>query len=448
MKQNTHNTLQWCFFIVIWAGICCNKKFDSPPAYTGPSIQPNISIRDLRAMHFTGNFERILGDHIIEGIVVADDSKDNFYKSIVIQDSTAGITVRMDGSGLYNDYPVGRRVVVKLKDLWLGDYAKMIQLGAAVDRSDPVFPELVAIPTTLFERYIIKKELNNTVVPKHVRLDQLNDSLQSCLIAVDNVEFSVSDTGKPYADAVNKLSANATVKSCSGGSAYIRTSGFANFAGAKAPRGNGTLTAIYSVFGTTKQLLIRDTSDVQMNGLRCTGAGAKLLFNENFENAAANMDINLTGWKNISESGSISFTAKTTNNNIYAEISAFATNKPVIVSWLIIPAVNLSNSANEVLSFQTKDGFDNGAVFQVYVSTNYDGGNTPWKAKWTALKATIAKGSISAIRNDWVPSGSISLAGFSGMVYIAFRYDGADPGNVFDKRTTTFQLDNVRVEGN
>jgi hypothetical protein len=147
---------------------------------------------------------------LIEGIVMADDSKDNFYKSIVIQDSTAGITIRMDGSGLYNDYPVGRKLAVKLKGLWLGDYAKMIQLGAAVDRSDPMFPELVAIPSTLFERYITRKELNNAIIPKHMRLDQLNDSLQSCLVAIDNVEFAVSDTGKPYADAINKASANAT----------------------------------------------------------------------------------------------------------------------------------------------------------------------------------------------------------------------------------------------
>lgn len=445
MKKNIHHIIQCC---VLLAGISCNKKFDSPPVYTGPSIQPELSIRDLRAMHFTGSFEKILDDHVIEGIVVADDNNDNFYKSIVIQDSTAGITIRMDGTGLYNDYPVGRKLAVKLKGLWLGDYAKMIQIGGAIDRTDPAYPELVAIPSTLFERYIIKKELNNAMVPIRVRLDQLNDSLQSCLVAIDNIEFAVSDTGKPYADAINKLSANATVRSCAGGSAYVRTSGFANFAAVKTPRGNGTLTAVYSVFGTTKQLLLRDTSDVQLNGLRCTGTGAKLLVEEKFENAVVNTGLALPGWKNIPENGGIVFTSKKTANNTYAEISAFATNKPAVVSWLIMPPVNLSNSANEVLSFQTKDGFDNGAVLQVFVSTNYDGGNSPWKAKWTLLKANIAKGATSSVRNDWVSSGSIGLAGFSGMVHIAFRYDGADPVAVLDKRTTSFQLDNVKVEGN
>jgi hypothetical protein len=437
-----------CYVLVGLISICCNKKFDAPPVYVGADVKPDLSIRDLRAMHFTGNFERILDDHIIEGIVVADDSKDNFYKSIVLQDSTGGITIRMDASGLYNDYPLGRRLAVKLKDLWLGDYAKMIQLGAGVDRSDPVFPELLAIPAPLFDRYIIKKELHNIPIPKHVRLDQLNDSLQSCLLAIDNVEFTVSDTGRTYADAVNKLSDNATIKSCGGGSAIIRTSGFANFASAKVPRGNGTVTAVYSVFKTEKQLLIRDTSDVQMNNLRCTGSGSKLLFSENFESGVTNTVTGTAGWRNIAESGGLSFVTKAANNNLFTEISAFATNQPTVVSWLIMPAINLSNSANEVLSFQTKDGFDNGGILQVYISSNYDGSNTPSKAKWTLLKAIISKGTVSAIRSDWVPSGSISLSGFSGTIYIAFRYDGADPLNQFDKRTTTFQVDNIRIEGN
>ncbi|MEO7530804.1 MAG: DUF5689 domain-containing protein, partial [Sediminibacterium sp.] len=105
MKQKKFPLILYLFVLV---GLCCNKKFDSPPPFVGQDIKANLSIKDLRAMHFTGNFECVMDDHIIEGIIVADDSKDNFYKSIVLQDSTGGITIRMDGSGLYTDYPVGR----------------------------------------------------------------------------------------------------------------------------------------------------------------------------------------------------------------------------------------------------------------------------------------------------------------------------------------------------
>ncbi|MCW3088026.1 MAG: hypothetical protein JWQ78_1412 [Sediminibacterium sp.] len=439
------------FFLPVVFGlmlVACNKKFDEPPPYEGRDVQPNLSIRDLRAMHYTGNFEKLLDEFIIEGIVIANDSSDNFYKSVVLQDSTGGITVRLDGFGLYNTYPVGLQLCIRLKDLWLGDYAKMIQLGAGVDRSDSLFPELLAVPQPLFDRYFIRKNLHQPVQPRIARLDELGDSLQSCLVKINGVEFATADTGKSYADAVNKLSVNRTVKACGGGTAYVRSSGFANFASLKTPRGNGSVTAVYTVFRNEKQLLIRDTADVQLSGLRCTGPGVKLLLYEDFEPGPTPKDTGLPGWKNFAETGGKPWQTKSTNGNGYAEINAFATNQPAVISWLVSPPVNLSNSANEVLSFLTKDGFDNGGVLQVYVSTNYDGGNSPWKAKWTALKASISKGSAAGVAANWQASGNVSLAGFPGTVHIGFRYDGADPVNPFDKRTTSFQLDNVKIEGN
>ncbi len=449
IKKNAGASIMKQVVLINLLGILsCNKPFDAPPSYNGPDIQPNLSIRDLHKMHFNGNFELVLDEWIIEGVVVADDKEDNFYKSIVLQDSTGGVTVRMGASGLYTDYPVGRRLAIKLKGLWLGDYAGLMQIGASVDRTDPAYPELTGIPLPLFDRYIVKKNLNNQLTPKTVRIDDLHDTLQSCLIQINDLEFAVSDTGRTYADVINKQSANRTLKACGVGSVFLRSGGFANFANIKTPRGNGSITAIYSVFNKEKQLMIRDTSDVQMNGLRCTGTGSKVLFNEDFEVANTSGDLVLPGWKNINESGGRSYQGKSFGNNRYAEINAFAGNQPLVISWLVSPPVNLSNSANELLSFQTKDGFDNGAVLQVYISSNYDGGNTPWKAKWVVLKANISKGSVTGLATDWAGSGNISLSGFSGLVYIAFRYEGADPVSATDKRTTSFQIDNVRIVGN
>ena len=127
-------------FAVYAINASCNKKFDEPPIYTGPEIKANLTIMQLRGMHFPGNFEKVMEEFILEAVVIADDRKDNFYKSIVVEDSTGGITIRMDANGLYTDYPVGRKIAVKLRNLWMGDYARMIQLGAGIDQSNPAFP--------------------------------------------------------------------------------------------------------------------------------------------------------------------------------------------------------------------------------------------------------------------------------------------------------------------
>lgn len=428
----------------------CNKKFDEPPVYTGPVLTASMSIKDLRALHMPGGFEQIADEHIIEGIVVADDSNDNFYKSLVIQDSTAGITIRLDGYSLYNTYPVGCKLFIRLRGLWLGEYGKMLQLGGGVNRTKPTTPELTGIPPSLFSRYLVKATRSyKDLQPKPVAIHELDDSLQSRLIRIDNAEFAIADTGKPYADVLNKQSVNHLLKVCGGiGTIYVRTSAFARFASVHTPRGNGSITGIYTVFKTEKQLIIRDTGDVQLNGLRCTGTGARSLLKEDFETGLADTVFERPGWKNITESGDKKYLVKRSGGNSYAEIAAFATNQANVISWLISPPVNLNNTADEVLQFKTRDGFDNGALLQVLVATNYDGGSDPRKAKWTALAANIAKGTTTGVAPAWVNSGNISLKGFSGSIYIAFRYDGSDPVPVLGKRTTAFRLDDINITGN
>ncbi|MDE3252156.1 MAG: hypothetical protein KGO92_05070, partial [Bacteroidota bacterium] len=189
------------FLFLIVFFLSCQKKWDEPPVYTGPDETANFTIGALRLMHFPGNFEKITDDRFIEGIVVADDQSDNFYKSVLIQDSTGAITLRLDGFGLYTDYPVGRKLLVKLKGLWMGDYGNMLQLGIGVDRSNQVYPELLPIPKPLFSRYLVPKSLQNMVVPVKVTIADLSDSLQGCLIELANMEFTPNDTAKPFADA-------------------------------------------------------------------------------------------------------------------------------------------------------------------------------------------------------------------------------------------------------
>lgn len=251
----------------------CSKKFDEPPIFEQPNITANKSIAALKALHVLGQVETITDDIIIEGVVNADDKSGNYYKQISIQDTSGGITLRLDGTNLYADFPVGRKVYIKLKGLFMGDYNSLIQIGGSINNSG-AFLNVNPIASNLFDTYIVKGSTGNVVTPKVVTIADLNNSLQSMLIQIDNVEFLPSDTSKTYADAATSASLNLSIKSCSAStSVIVRSSGFANFAGINAPNGNGSLKSIYTTFGTTKQLIIRDTSDVQFYGTRCGSTG-------------------------------------------------------------------------------------------------------------------------------------------------------------------------------
>jgi hypothetical protein len=261
----------------------CKKKFDEPAPATDPNIQANTTIAQLKAMHTVfGAIDVINTDVIIEGIVVANDKSGNLYKEIYIQDSTGGLNVLLDANSLYTSFPVGRKVFIKANGLAISDYNRLVQLGVRAVVGG--VPSVQGITSGLIDDYVIGGSLNNPVVPKVVTVSQLGTSMQDpyqgTLIQLNNYEFIAADTGKTWSDtSAYKNSVNLTVKGCTGNSnIIIRTSGFANFAGINVPNGNGTLVAIYTVFNTTKQLIVRDDEDAQFVNPRC-GQGPTTVMN-------------------------------------------------------------------------------------------------------------------------------------------------------------------------
>lgn len=248
----------------------CNKQFDRPPDYLDPGIIPNTTIAELKLKHTLGNIEFISEDFIISGIVIADDKSGNFYKSVVVQDETGGISIKIDDYNLFTSYPIGRKVYIKAKGLYLGDYNGMIEIGGAIDNSGSR-PVVSGIAAKLAEQYVIKGSLNNEIIAKKVSVADLNESYQNTLIVLENYEFKSSDTSKTFADTTLTLSAvNYTINNCAGDKIILRNSSYSKFAGYRLPCGNGNITAVYTVFGSTKQLYIRDTGDIRFTNNRCT----------------------------------------------------------------------------------------------------------------------------------------------------------------------------------
>ncbi len=257
---------------------CVKREFDEPPVGGEPvDVTPNISIADLKALHITpGGFDTIKNDLIIGGVVVMDDRSGNYYKSLVIQDASGGIEVRFNDGFLYNQFPIGRQIFIYCKDLILTDYNNLVQLsGGVLEQGGSV--SSVGLTEVQVRQKIVKGPMVGAPAPRTVRINELNNSHISTLIRLEGVQFIAADAGKTYADPITKNSINRTLMDCSGNKLVLRTSGYADFAGETTPTGNGTITGVLSVFGTTLQIYIRDLSDVNMNGDRCSGVGGQLM---------------------------------------------------------------------------------------------------------------------------------------------------------------------------
>jgi hypothetical protein len=249
----------------------CLKQNSYSAVIVSPNTDSLITIMALRKMHSVGDYEMIERDWSIEATIVANDESNNLYKTISIQDHTGGILVLMDGSNLYQNYPVGSLIKLRLRNLFLSDYRRMYQLVAAVDTSSGSL-QTSGIPAPLFPKFISIEKDHQVIQPLNVSFKNLSDTLQGRLIRISNVEFSAADTLLTYSDKKNKVGASRSLKFCIGGTIYLRTSGYADFSGVKIPSGNGAVVGVYSVFNSEKQLFIRDTSDILFTGKRCTGA--------------------------------------------------------------------------------------------------------------------------------------------------------------------------------
>lgn len=134
MTRFINSFLFTAFMATLFLG-CVKTDIDEPPYNTNyPTYNANFSIKDLRALHTNGKFETINEDYLIKAVVVADDKSGNYYKTLVVQDSTGGMEVKINAVGLFNTFPVGRRVYLKLKGLTLGDYNGNFQIGGYLPR--------------------------------------------------------------------------------------------------------------------------------------------------------------------------------------------------------------------------------------------------------------------------------------------------------------------------
>lgn len=262
---------------------CVKDKFSSPTTVNADpaGVHATMTIKQFKSTYYLPQVNnpypfQITDSVILSGVINADDRSGNIYKTLIFQDSTGGLQVVADQSDLYNTYPVGTRIFVKVKGMYMYNYLGTLELGSYVNNTGAQ-PSLGGIPSSLIKSYVIKGMTGLTVTPRHWDLfsltngaDQLND--QSTLIQVDNVEFTSATDTLTYADAIHFGSGNLVLQDTvlpTPNTVTVRTSGYANFATQRPPSLFGSVLGIFTIYqesngSTVNQLTVRDTSDVQL----------------------------------------------------------------------------------------------------------------------------------------------------------------------------------------
>jgi hypothetical protein len=405
--------------IVIVLNSCIQDKPDAPPATAIPFDPAKVlNIAQVKQMLVdSGGIYTFTENYSLFGVVVMDEKSGNIYESSFIQDSTGGIQLNF----------------IYTSGMYLGDSVRILLKGGTVE----LYHGLYEIQNLHPADNVFKIATGKFYEPKTVTIEELNtniDTYQCTLIRLDSVQFTDSEMGKTYADSAHFIDENHMLEDCDGNQLIVRTSGYASFANTILPQGKGPLQAIASLYDADVQLVIRETSEVLLNGLRCDGGTGNIKFFEGF-------DEGMGQWEAISLEGDQVWTYSTSYGNPAPGVtmSGYAGTYYANEDWLISPSIDLSGILTAFLSIETAKNY-NGNALQVKISTDYDGSGDPESFTWTDLEVMLSPGGNNW---EWVPSGKVDISAFIGAnVHIAFRYTSTNSA------CATWELDNIEVSEN
>ena len=252
----------------------CMNEFDEPkfsdPVFGNNEIgEATHTIAELKAKYnstITGNsVQKINEDIVIEGVVVANDESGNVYKQFIINDATGAMVIGVNDVGLYAMVPKGQRVRIACKDLHIGGYGKMAQIGG------------------LYNGKVGR--MNKNVYPQHIRLIGIPDPTQSEMqpeliddtfftdanknnlakfVRLEGVEIVEADGTATWAPEELQYN-NVVERKIKMGKTNIvlRMSTYADFANEAIPTGSLNINGVMTRYNDYWQFVISHTTDIE-----------------------------------------------------------------------------------------------------------------------------------------------------------------------------------------
>jgi len=238
-----------------------------------PVDAPITTIQDLKTVKYPQLFQSsslynyqyttVDDDLYIRGRIVSNDESGNVYKTIAIADETGAVVIGVNSTGLYSYLPMGQQVIVSLKGLDFGAYSNMPEVGKAYT-TDKYGLQLGRISQKMFEQHI---RLVGTPEPSAMQPEEMTEAKLKSLKATDYPRYVVfrnvtfADGGQPFAP--DDGSTEDRYINVGSQKVDCRMSSYANFAQDTIPTGRVNVTGLLTLYGSTKQLLVRVREDIK-----------------------------------------------------------------------------------------------------------------------------------------------------------------------------------------
>ena len=158
--------------------------------------------------------------------------------------------------------------------------------------------------------------------------------------------------------------------------------------------------------------------------------------------ATEGQPLEIEGWTNFSEAGTVKWVQGFFSGSKYAEFTAFQSPDASNIGWLISPPINMDLQKDEKLAFDVAQAYveTSSNSIELLISTNYNGTDV-LNATWQSVAFTKPPLDFET-RFDFFSSGKVDLSSYTGNIHIAFKYKGSGTNNTLDG---TYSIDNIRI---
>lgn len=205
------------------------------------------SIASLKALCEGASFA-IRHDIAIRGRVTGNDRYGEFYKTLVVEDASGGISIAADRSDLWADYPFGCNITVHCNGLTLYDYGGKIVLGT-IPGTDYA-GGAGRIPENDLPRYLTVNSPDEAPPqPQRLSIPDIDIRHADRYLRLEGIRFT--DTG-PWCDidpgTHRPITTEHTIVDAAGNTFPVRVAGTCIYAKEPIPGGTGALCGIIDYF--------------------------------------------------------------------------------------------------------------------------------------------------------------------------------------------------------
>ena len=248
---------------------------------TLPSFSGQVVDFDTAIGKAATNVTTYGADEAIEGYVISSDEAGNFYQKIYIQneDKTKGVTVAINKTGLYTDFPLGAKVQLRLKGLTSQVNNGGVDFGSGIFQANNGRTSVGRMSEAIAKNHLFDKGGVRKTLAELAKADASINTLKveanvNQLITLKGVHFKTADVGKEMHQKTNdaRQGTDYTLTDAQGNTIPFRTSRYAKFKDEKVPAGTLDITGVLTKFGQNWQFMISNYADiVVVNGGTSTG---------------------------------------------------------------------------------------------------------------------------------------------------------------------------------